>query len=279
MSKWKKYLLGEWSWSRPLKSLAFIYLTLLVVALAFSNKLIFPIPPAGYNHDTENISILMTPDGTGISTFYFAAEETMPTILWSHGNAEDIGYLADVFNIFIAEGFGIFAYDYPGYGISEGEPSEEGCYTAVQTAWDHMTTKLSIPKQQIIVYGQSVGSGPATWLVAREEAAALVLVAPFLSAFRVATRVPIFPNDPFKNIHEIKNVEEPLLVIHGDQDKVIAQWHGKKLYHLHSGEKTFISIRGAGHNDIYYLARKQIVDAISAHYQSPTSKKSSITAR
>lgn len=275
MSKWKKWLIGEWSWWRPLKSFAFIYLALLGVALFFSNKLIYQPPQPGYKPDDANMFQVTRPGGENVMLYYTPAAQGMPTLLWSHGNAEDIGYLHDRLCRFNSRGYGILAYDYPGYGHSEGTPTEKGCYEAVEAAYNHLTQKLKVPTEQIIIYGQSVGSGPAVWLAAQKPCRGLLLVSPFVSAFRAVTKVPLFPGDQFKNIHRISDIQSPLLVIHGDEDCVISQWHGKKLYDLHPGPKTFIDIPGAGHNDLYTLAMDQILDALDA-FNTSTQEKAKV---
>ncbi|MBT8036235.1 MAG: alpha/beta hydrolase [Verrucomicrobiae bacterium] len=262
MIKWKKYLIGEWSWTRPIKSLSFIYLSLLIVALGFSDLIIYQPPTAGYSENDPQIHTAVSSSGIRIGLFHLPAKPGMPTLLWSHGNAEDIGYLADRFQSFHARGYGILAYDYPGYGISEGKPDEDNCYEACQTAWDHLTSQLNVPQDQIIIYGQSVGSGPSVWLASRVDTAGLMLVSPFVSAFRAVTRIPLFPGDRFNNIHRIPDIKTPLLVVHGDQDQVIGPWNGRKLYKLHNGPKKFLNIPNAGHNDIYLVASEPILDAL-----------------
>lgn len=262
VSQWKKYLLGEWNWMRPVKSAAFIYLALLVVALVFSDRLIHQPPQAGYTAELGGISMAPMEDGRKIAVSHLPARAGMPTLLWAHGNAEDIGYLRQRHEAFHAQGYGILAYDYPGYGISEGSPDEDGCYMAAMASWKHLTETLGVPPANVILYGQSVGSGPAVWLATQVDAAGLVLVSPFVSAFRAVTRYPVFPGDKFSNLGRIGGVDEPLLVIHGSEDRVIAQWHGKKLHDAHKGPKTWCGIKGAGHNDIYILAGEEILGKI-----------------
>ncbi len=266
MAKWKKHLIGEWTWTRPIKSFAFVYLALLIVALGFSDLIIYQPPPSGYSENDPQIHTLETPGGIRIGMFHLPADPGMPTLLWSHGNAEDLGYLADRFQRFHTRGYGILAYDYPGYGISRGKPSEDGCYEACQTAWNHLTGQLNVPPKQIIIYGQSVGSGPSVWLASRQQTAGLMLVSPFISAFRAVTRIPLFPGDRFDNIRRIQSISTPLLVVHGAQDQVIGQWNGRKLYQLHPGPKAFLNIPNAGHNDLYIVAGDQILDALDSFW-------------
>ena len=132
------------------------------------------------------------------------------------------------------------------------------------TTWKHLTTNLNVPEQDIIIYGQSVGSGASVWLATQVEASGLILVSPFVSAFRAVTRIPIFPGDQFKNLSRIDKIEMPLLVIHGSNDQVIAPWHGKKLHNAHPGPKSLKMIEGTGHNDIYLLAGDEIIQTITS---------------
>ncbi len=262
MAPWKKYIIGEWNWKRPFKSIAFIYFALLLFAVSCSNSFIYQPPAAGYTSSTPCIYSVPTPHGQEIGLFYLPAAPNMPTLLWSHGNAEDIGLLKQRFESFHARGYGILAYDYPGYGISEGSPSEKGCYMACETAWKRLTEHYKIEAKNIIIYGQSVGSGPACWLAERQQTGGLMLVSPITSAFRTVTRIPIFPGDQYPNIRRIKKIRTPLLIIHGDQDQVVGQWNGKKLYNLHSGPKQFVAIEGADHNNLFVLAEENILDAL-----------------
>lgn len=261
MAQWKKYLIGEWNWKRPFKSLIFIYLSLLLVAMGCSNQLIYHPPQASYTAEGPSIHTISGPDGQNIGISHLPASPGHPTLLWSHGNAEDIGALYDRFRLFQSRGYGVLAYDYPGYGISQGTPSEQGCYDACEAAWKHLTGPLGVSPDKILIYGQSVGSGPACWLANRHSSAGLILVTPLTSAFRTVTRIPIFPGDQYPNIKRIPEIRTPLLVIHGDRDQVVKQWHGKKIHQLHPGPKRFVDVPGAGHNDLYYLAGKEILDA------------------
>ncbi|MFK7910642.1 MAG: alpha/beta hydrolase [Akkermansiaceae bacterium] len=272
VSHWKKYLIGKWNWMRPIKSLAFIYLVFVLIAVSCSDRLIHQPPAAGYTADKDGISLIKMSSGEKIAVSYLPARQGMPTLLWSHGNAEDIGYLRQRHESFHAQGYGILAYDYPGYGISEGKPDEEGCYQAAMTAWKHVTETEKISPEKIIIYGQSVGSGASVWLATEVDAAGLILVSPFVSAFRTVTKYPLLPGDKFKNLSRMPKVDEPLLVIHGSNDRVISQWHGKKIYAAHAGSKTWHGIDGAGHNDIFILAGDEIIAAITRFRQEKIAK-------
>ncbi len=262
---WKRALFGTWSWKRPIISLVSIYLALSVIVLFFADRLIFQPPPSSYSLSEVGFKTITTDGGT-LASFIIDAEPGQPTLLWSHGNAEDIGQLRSRLQMINKQtGYGILAYDYPGYGASEGSPSESTCHQSIQAAYLYLTEQKKIPADKIILVGQSVGSGPTCWLAGQKQTAGVVLISPFLSAFRTVTRVPLFLGDRFENLIEIKKSSSPLLVIHGDKDKVIPFEHGKKLYQLSpSQEKTFVQIEGAGHNDLFFKDSFKIAQLIGS---------------
>jgi len=83
------------------------------------------------------------------------------TIIYSHGNAEDLGgNFEQLHNLADLLSCNVFAYEYPGYGIAEGEPSEGGCYAAAEAAYKHVTNELGVDAGDVVLYGRSLGSGP-----------------------------------------------------------------------------------------------------------------------
>ncbi len=110
--------------------------------------------------------------------------------------------------------------------------------------------------------GRSVGCGAAIHLAARRPVAGLVAEAPFLSAFRVLTRVRLLPWDKFNNAGDIAKVRVPVLIIHGRNDQIVPFWHGERLYQLANEPKMFLPIDGAGHNDIVLLAGTKYLNAL-----------------
>ncbi len=200
--------------------------------------------------------------GSIIAGYYRPPEAGMPTILWSHGNAQNLASLTFTMDGLHQMGFGVMAYDYPGYGESSGEPSEEGCYVAVRMAYDFLLEKETMP-EQIVLIGQSVGTGPTCHLASEVPNGGVILISPFLSAFRVMTKIPLFPGDRFNNLTRIREFDTPLLIIHGQNDQVIPQWHGQRLYEESKSEsKTFVSVENAGHNDLFMKESIRLTEAI-----------------
>lgn len=260
---WRKWVFGTWSWKRPFLSLGFIYGCLLVVAVFFADSLIFRPPPPQYR-DQAPVFKVRSAGGDEIAMVYQPAAPGKPTLLYSHGNAEDLAGALEVTALWRDQGFGVLAYDYPGYGHSSGRATEKSCEAAQQAAWEHLTGTRKVPASSVVVVGRSVGGGPAVWLAARQAPAGLVLLAPFTSAFRVQIPFPLFPCDRFPNLKRIAGVSCPLLVIHGEQDRIIPAEHGRRVFAAHPGpDKEFLPLEGAGHNDLFELDEQAIVEAVA----------------
>lgn len=260
--EWRKWLIGTWNWKRPLKSLAFIYGCFLIIAVFFAEKLFFFPPPPGYE-DNSQLLKLATTKGDRIAAFHLPAKPGFPTLLYTHGNAEDLGDVSDLAQVWENEGFGVLAYDFPGYGLSTGKPLEATCEAAIDAAWDYLTKTKGITPAMIIIVGRSVGSGPAVWLAEREKPAGLILLSPFTSTFAVRIPIPILPCDRFPNLKRIPQVKCPLLVIHGEDDSLITPSHGHKLVDAATvTDKRFLGIPGAGHNYLFEVGGEIIGPAI-----------------
>ncbi|MBW4494677.1 MAG: alpha/beta hydrolase [Oscillatoria princeps RMCB-10] len=257
----RRLLVGEFSLKRLVRSALFIYACVCIYGYFFTDGLIFKPQPASYG-DTRETLKLTTADGVRISALYLPNRRASYTILFSHGNAEDLGDIRWLLEELRDMGFAVFAYDYRGYGTSEGKPSEPGAYGDINAAYSYLTQKLGAPPAEIIVYGRSVGSGPSVDLASRQPVAGLVLENPFISAFRVVTRIPIVPFDKFANIDKIQRVRCPVLVTHGTADAVIPFWHGRELFAAANEPKRFLPVVGAGHNDVMEVAGQEYAKAL-----------------
>lgn len=240
-----------------------VYVSLALYAWFFSDQQIFLPQPSSYK-DTPEILKLKSHNGNMISALYLPNPTAKFTLLVSHGNAEDLGDDRDWLISLRQAGFNVFAYDYQGYGTSQGKATEKSAYDDENTAYDYLTTNLKTPANNVIIFGRSVGSGPAVHIAARRPAAALILQSPFLSAFRVVTKIPILPFDKFQNYKEIRRVRCPLLIIHGSQDSIINIQHGQKLFALANDPKQFFAVPGADHNDLDMVAGPSYFHAIGA---------------
>ena len=204
------------------------------------------------------------PDGGQISAFHLPADKGAPTLLYSHGNAEDIGHSMALFQTWSEMGIGVLAYDYPGYGHSTGRATEETTYQAIRAAWQHLLEQ-GVPRDSVVIVGRSVGSGPSTRLAADVHPAGLVLISPFTSAFEVAFPVKLFPGDRFRNIDLMGGIASPLLVIHSRHDEVIPFSHGQRIIDSSAAtDKNLLVIEDAGHNDLFAVSGEKITEAVAA---------------
>jgi pimeloyl-ACP methyl ester carboxylesterase len=198
----KRLLFGKFYVKRLMRSIIFIYAFLCFYGFFFSERLIFQSPPSSQSDSREVIKV-SSANGVKIYTVHFRNPPAKYTILYSHGNAEDLDGILWVLREIRDRGFAVFAYDYQGYGTSQGNPSEYNTYRDIDAAYNYLTQKLGIPAKQIILYGRSVGGGPAIDLASRQKVGGLVVENSFVSAFRVLTRIPILPFDKFVNIDKI----------------------------------------------------------------------------
>jgi len=239
----------------------------LLICCCSANKVIFPAPPSSYVDDGRTFKLESEP-GVEISALYMPKAGAEYTILYSHGNAEDIGELRGLFELYRSHGFEVFAYDYRGYGTSQGRPSESGCHKDIEAAWRHLTGVLKIPPERIIVYGRSVGSGPAVWLASREKPAGLVVESGFKSAFSVVSGWGMPFIDRFPNIDLIGKAPCPVMAIHGTKDEVVPFSHGEALYAAAPKPKVRYWVEGAGHNDLILKAGDSYWSKLSAFAES-----------
>jgi len=230
-----------------------LYFSLAIYAWLLSDHQIFLPQPSSYK-DSREILKLRSTNGNAISALYLPNPSASFTLLVSHGNAEDLGDDRDWLEGLRSAGFNVFAFDYQGYGTSQGRPTEKGAYDDENAAYDYVTGTLKTPSNRVIIFGRSVGSGPAVHVAARRPAAGLILQSPFLSAFRVVTRIPLLPFEKFPNAKDIRKVRCPVLIIHGTNDEVIGFWHGQRLFELANQPKYFVAIEGARHNDLDMIA-------------------------
>ncbi len=269
-SAWRKYIIGELSWKRLIRSVIIIYLIFLCIGLFVPNFFIFPVKPSRYELPRPHHNLIKSSSGDDICIYYRApASDDQPVILWSHGNAEDLSFMPDLLVDYQLRGFGVASYDYPGYGQSTGSPTEESCFAAIEAAYQFLTKEQNISADRIVIIGRSVGGGPSSWLASQHECRGLILISSFTSAFKVATRWPIFPGDKFRNDVHLKSVSCPLLLIHGTDDKTIASWHSGKLFSQYQHAKSLLLIDGANHDDLFLQAGIQLVNQICAFSENP----------
>lgn len=237
-----------------------VYTIILAVMVMYQRKLMyFPHinlrPPVSFGLTDVKAGKLMTPDQEMLDYWYTSAKEGMPTILYFHGNGGHLGYRADFIHAAQRHGYGVWMLSYRGYGNSTGSPSEAGFYTDANAAYEYVVHELGIPRDQVIIYGESIGSAVAVELAQHKKVKALVLQAPFSSAVAVAQRVyfwlpvSLLMKDRFESIKKVKNINAPVLVFGAENDRVTGLDEAKKLYDAFAQPKKIIVFENTGHND------------------------------
>ncbi len=265
MKPWvRRWIVGEASGRRVVRSLVLIYVLLCGYGCAFTDRLIFPRPPASYR-DGPRVIKVTSDDGTQLSAVWLPNREARFTLLYTHGNYEDLGQIAPLLDHLRGLGFSVFSYDYRGYGTSGGgTPRERDVVADQRAAYRYLVDVLNVPPDRIIAHGRSVGGAPATALAVREPLAGLILESAFVSAFRVQTTIPLLPFDKYRNLARMPRVRCPVLVIHGTEDTLIPPWHGHKLYEAAGGPRTNYWVAGAGHNDLVAVAGEEYGQVLQA---------------
>lgn len=207
--------------------------------------------------------------------------ETHPVIILCHGNACDIGHMVNFARLLALECQShVVLYEYPGYGLSSGKPSEKSCMNGLTNIIKHLTKKMAIPIQNLVFYGQSIGSGIAGFgykycrTTFGKSPAGLVLISPYLSIKTLAeditssSYVPIL--ERFNTQENIKYCDTGLLIVHGDQDEVIPVDHGKKLHKIAQCPVKILDIvEDVGHNGLPYDrivdGCKSVLKQVSSH--------------
>jgi abhydrolase domain-containing protein 17 len=258
---------------RVIWTVVIAYATVVLLAWLLAERVMFQPPVSSYA--AGDLPITHAPvDGDAVAVLHLPNDTADYTILYSHGNAEDLGHLRGILAALHRAGFGVLAYDYRGYGLSSPvRPTVRRAVADAAAVHDHATGALGIPADRIILYGRSVGSGPTLELAAHRPAAGVVLESAFTSTYRVITRVPLLPLDRFRNIRTIRQVHAPVLVLHGTADAVIPFSHGRSLHAATPGPRQALWVEGAGHNDLawvagprYEAALQEFARLIEAHH-------------
>ncbi|CAA2974064.1 Hypothetical predicted protein [Olea europaea subsp. europaea] len=231
--------------------------------------------------EKENVDVLKlkTKRGTEIVSFYVRNPEAKLTLLYSHGNAADIGQMYDLLNeLSLRLRVNLMGYDYSGYGQSTGKPTEENTYADIEAAYRCLQDTYGVKEEDVILYGQSVGSGPTLDLAYRlSRLRAVVLHSPILSGLRVMYPVKqTYWFDIYKNIDKISFVQCPVLVIHGTADDVVDCSHGMQLWELCKKKYEPLWVRGGNHCDLelypeYIKHLKKFISAVEKLRENPRS--------
>ncbi|XP_022759191.1 protein ABHD17B-like isoform X2 [Durio zibethinus] len=216
----------------------------------------------------DNVDILKvgTKRGNQVVAVYIKNPGAALTVLYSHGNAADLGQMYDLFSeLSLHLRVNLLGYDYSGYGQSTGKNT----YADIEAVYGCLGEKYGVKEEDVILYGQSVGSGPTLDLATRlPKLRAVVLHSPILSGLRVMYPVKhTYWFDIYKNIDKIPFVNCPVLIIHGTADDVVDWSHGKQLWELCKQKYEPLWVKGGNHCDLelypqYIKHLKKFISAI-----------------
>lgn len=234
---------------------------LLLMYSAQARLIYFPASSIAYT--PEDIGLEYEPvnfgtaDGVQLHGWFVPNDRARGTILFQHGNAGNISGRLETIRLLHGLEMNVFIYDYRGYGISDGSPSEQGTYQDALAAWNYLSEEKNIAADRIIVMGRSLGGAIAAWLTGRVRPAGLILESTFTSVPDLGAEVyPIFPvrwlaRFEYDTEKMVQDIGVPLLIAHSPEDDLIPFTHGQRLFRSANEPKTFLEMEG-GHNDGFF---------------------------
>lgn len=231
----------------------------LILLAAACNPIYHPdgVPnPADANAAGMQVVTYETNDGLALGSWYRAARAGQPTLVYFHGNAGHLGDRLILVRPYLEAGYGVLLAGYRGYGGNPGRPGEEGFYADGRAALAWLADSRVVPERTVL-FGESLGTGVAVQMAVEHPVAGLILQSPFTSVVDVGRdAVPWLPvallmTDRFDSLSKIPRITAPLLLIHGEADRVVPVRFGRRLFEAASEPKTAHFVPGAGHNDLY----------------------------
>lgn len=258
---------------RVLLALLIVYLVVCILAWVFQRRLIYfpntadPLLGAGARAAGLVDVDLTAADGIALRAWYWPAESPRGTVVMYHGNAGNRAdrrfWMARVRKL----GWSVFVVDYRGYGGSAGEPTEEGLYADGLAAFAWAEENAPRP---LVIAGSSLGTGVAVEVARQRVEAGVILTAAPTSMAQVGQDAyPFLPaklllRDRYDNLSKIRAIDAPLLMLHGEQDEIIAIRRGRELYAHAQEPKRFVALPAVGHNDVWDAADDAYWKAIEA---------------
>ena len=246
--------MGVLKWLLVLAAVA--YGAVLALMYVFQRALMyFPdptrTPPATAGLPEAEELMLPSGDGERLVVWHVPPRGPKPVILYFHGNAGALDLRAGRFKWLVADGNGLVAVSYRGYGGSTGKPSERGLMLDAAAAYKFAIARY--PSTRIVAWGESLGTGVAVALAAEHAVGGIILDAPFTSAADVGAAafpfVPVrwFIKDSFHSDDRIGRVKAPLLVLHGELDRIVPIAFGERLFVLAHEPKRMVRFPLGGH--------------------------------
>lgn len=266
---------------RSLWIIVIVYMAFVAVIYVCQRKMIYH--PYDSVLDISNLSfsnietVIISGDKDNnlpLTSLYISAKGNKETIVWFHGNAVNHKDSLPLVFPYVTAGYGVLFVEYPGFAGNSGAPTEKGIYINSRIFINWLLNK-DVPETDIILYGQSIGSGAAVQMATEyTNIKALVLESPFVSLGKTAQRhLPFLPTrflikDNFDNGAKIKTIKTPTLFMFGSEDQVVLPHNSKILFASSPAEdKKAVMIEGAGHNDLYkYNIGVKVIELLTTEF-------------
>ena len=236
-----------------------LYVGILVMAYSFQRHLLY-WPNSGYGQTVSGFSHVTakTDDHLTLAGWYSPPKERLPTIIFFHGNAKSaiLPGRVDKIENYKRLGYGIYIASYRGWDGNPGQPTEQGLYKDARAAITALGSQ-GIPPQDIIINGESLGTGIAIQMATEFPVKALILENPYTSIAAVAQyHYKILPaywlgKDRYDSLAKISYVTSPMLLLNAENDTTVPPAMGQILARKNPTWTKTVSVAGAGHNDIY----------------------------
>lgn len=243
-----------------------LVLVIATTALLYTQqrRLIFPAPTQYPQAPPPGFGLVhtATDDGLRLAAFYRPAASGKKTILYFHGNGDNLLGAIEATRGFAANGNGLLLVEYRGYGGNPGSPGEAELYRDGDAAMRWLAAE-GVAARDVIVVGNSIGSGPATEMALRHDVAALMLVSGFSSLPDVVGEaMPFVPRwlvrDRFDNVGKLARVKAPVFLMHGDADTLVKPANLARLQRARP-DATVVVVTSAGHELAYTPAAQAIL--------------------
>jgi fermentation-respiration switch protein FrsA (DUF1100 family) len=211
-------------------------------------------PPAAAGLPTAEEIVLDTADGEKVIVWHVPSRGDRPVVLYFHGNGGALLHRANRFRALTTDGTGLVALSYRGYGGSTGSPTEPGLLADAAAVYGFAAARYGA--RRIALWGESLGTGVAVALAARNPVERVVLEAPFTSAVDIGAAVYWFlpvrllMKDQFRSDQRIAQVKVPILILHGARDRVVPIGYGERLFALANEPKRMVRYAAGDHSDL-----------------------------
>jgi len=225
-------------------------------AVFFPGKEVF-LTPARMGLPFDDVYVRAS-DGVRINAWFLKNPKAHSTVIFAHGNAGNMSDRLMRIKFFYDLGLNVLAFDYRGYGKSEGHPTEAGVYRDAQAVYDYLKGRKDVDMRKVIAYGSSLGGIVSVDLATKRPVAALIVDSSITSA-REAARLfyPYLPSFlmwiKFDSLGKVRNISIPKLFIHSPDDRVVPYAMGRRLFEAAAEPKEFL-VSSGGHNEVQIVS-------------------------